>query len=132
VQVDHEAVVDREVSLATVIMPSLTSSNTPSSASERDLRSHEMRSKLLSLQLVLTILQSHSDLFADPNVSIPSTSSNESTPFLQATKQYLCLSLSRNALSPVIQVFELSIEIFWRVLKSLRAQMKVGRQSSCA
>lgn len=86
-----------------------------------------MRSKLLSLQLVLTILQAHSDLFADAHVSIPSASSNDSTPFLQATKQYLCLSLSRNALSPVIQVFELSIEIFWRVLKSLRAQMKVRR-----
>ncbi len=89
-----------------------------------------MRSKLLSLQLVLTILQSHSDVFANPYVSIPSTSSNDSTPFLQATKQYLCLSLSRNALSPVIPVFELSIEIFWRVLKGLRAQMKASTDST--
>lgn len=46
------------------------------------------------------------------------------TPFLQATKQYLCLSLSRNAVSPVTQVFELSVEIFWSMLKSMRAQMK--------
>nr|ODN91502.1 guanine nucleotide exchange protein for ADP-robosylation factor [Cryptococcus depauperatus CBS 7855] len=92
--------------------------------SEKDLRSHAMRSKLLSLHLILTILKSHSDLFVNPFVCIPSNSSLEMTPFLQATKQYLCLSLSRNALSPVIQVFELSVEIFWCMLKSMRAQLK--------
>ena len=93
--------------------------------SERDVRSHTMRTKLLSLHLVLTILKSHADLFTNPLVSIPSNSSLEMTPFLQATKQYLCQSLSRNAVSPVNQVFELSIEIFWCMLRSMRAQMKV-------
>ncbi|ORX40224.1 hypothetical protein BD324DRAFT_644628 [Kockovaella imperatae] len=92
--------------------------------SERDLRSHAMRSKLLSLHLILTILKSHADLFTNPMICIPSNSSLEMTPFLQATKQYLCLSLSRNAVSPVTQVFELSVEIFWCMLKSMRAQMK--------
>ncbi|WVQ80563.1 hypothetical protein IAT38_002668 [Cryptococcus sp. DSM 104549] len=92
--------------------------------SEKDLRSHAMRSKLLSLHLVLTILKSHADMFINPLICIPSNSSLEMTPFLQATKQYLCLSLSRNALSPVNQVFELSVEIFWCMLKSMRAQMK--------
>lgn len=86
-----------------------------------------MRSKLLSLHLILTILKSHADLFVDPLVCIPSNTSMEMTPFLQATKQYLCLSLSRNAVSPVNQVFELSVEIFWCMLKSMRAQMKVGQ-----
>lgn len=85
-----------------------------------------MRSKLLSLHLVLTVLKSHADLFVNPLISIPSNTSMEMTPFLQATKQYLCLSLSRNAVSPVNQVFELSVEIFWCMLKSMRAQMKVG------
>ncbi|WVQ96796.1 hypothetical protein IAU59_003903 [Kwoniella sp. CBS 9459] len=94
------------------------------SESEKDLRSHAMRSKLLSLHLVLTVLKSHSDLFTNPLIVIPSNSSLEMTPFLQATKQYLCLSLSRNAVSPVNQVFELSVEIFWCMLKSMRAQMK--------
>ncbi|TXT13291.1 hypothetical protein VHUM_00658 [Vanrija humicola] len=92
--------------------------------SELDLRSDAMRSKLLSLHLILTILKSHADLFTDPAVTIPSTSSNESTPFLQATKQYLCQSLSRNAVSSVNQVFEISTEIFWCVLKSMRAPLK--------
>jgi brefeldin A-inhibited guanine nucleotide-exchange protein len=94
--------------------------------SERDLKSIDMRSKLLSLHLVLTILKSHADMFVNPAVAIPSSTSAASTQFLQATKQYLCLSLSRNAVSPVIQVFELSVEIFWQVLKTMRAQMKVS------
>ncbi|WWD18344.1 hypothetical protein CI109_102794 [Kwoniella shandongensis] len=94
------------------------------SESEKDLRSHSMRSKLLSLHLVLTILKSHSDLFVNPLVCIPSNTSLEMTPFLQATKLYLCASLSRNAVSSVNQVFELSVEIFWCMLKSMRAQLK--------
>lgn len=85
-----------------------------------------MRSKLLSLHLILTILQSHVGLFASPQILIPSSSSSRAT-FVQATKQYLCLSLSRNAVSPVGQVFELSVEIFWNVLKGLRGKMKVRR-----
>lgn len=96
--------------------------------SEKDPRSHDMRSKLLSLHLVLAILQSHSDVFADPTVVVPSSSSSEDTPFLLATKQYLCLGISRNALSSVNQVFDLSTEIFWCMLKSLRAQLKVNNR----
>ncbi|EIW73609.1 hypothetical protein TREMEDRAFT_25229 [Tremella mesenterica DSM 1558] len=92
--------------------------------SERDLRSDAMRSKLLSLHLILTILKAHSDIFVNPLICVPSNSSLEMTPFLQATKQYLCSDLSRNAVSPVTLVFELSVEIFWCMLKSMRAQLK--------
>ena len=45
--------------------------------------------------------------------------------FVQAINQYLCLCLSRNAVSPVPQVFELSVEIFWRVILGLRTKLKV-------
>ncbi|KAI5480603.1 sec7 guanine nucleotide exchange factor [Pseudohyphozyma bogoriensis] len=92
--------------------------------SERDLKSHAMRSKMLSLHLVLSILSNHIALFVDPNVVIHSSTSRERTPFIQAVKQYLCLALSRNAVSPVIQVFELSCEIFWRVLSGMRTKLK--------
>ncbi|KAL8279121.1 hypothetical protein RQP46_008377 [Phenoliferia psychrophenolica] len=92
--------------------------------SERDLKSHAMRSKLLSLHLVLSILNGHLAMFVDPNVVIHSSTSRERTPFIQAVKQYLCLALSRNAVSPVIQVFELSCEIFWRVLSGMRTKLK--------
>ncbi|KAG6854759.1 hypothetical protein C0991_001186 [Blastosporella zonata] len=92
--------------------------------SERDLKSHAMRSKLLSLHLVLTVLNSHMALFVDPSAIIYSSSSNEATSFVQAINQYLCLSLSRNAVSPVPQVFEISVEIFWRVLSGMRTKLK--------
>ncbi|KAG6821251.1 hypothetical protein H0H93_002361 [Arthromyces matolae] len=92
--------------------------------SERDVKSHAMRSKLLSLHLVLTVLNSHMALFVDPKAIIYSSSSNEATTFVQAVTQYLCLSLSRNVVSPVPQVFEISVEIFWRVLSGMRTKLK--------
>jgi brefeldin A-inhibited guanine nucleotide-exchange protein len=84
-----------------------------------------MRSKLLSLHLVLTVLNSHMTLFVDPAAIIFSNSSHEATTFIQAINQYLCLCLSRNAVSPVPQVFEISVEIFWRVLSGMRTKLKV-------
>ncbi|KAF9569079.1 Sec7-domain-containing protein [Agrocybe pediades] len=92
--------------------------------SERDLKSHGMRSRLLSLQLVLTVLNSHMALFVDPTAIIYSSSTNEATTFVQAINQYLCLCLSRNAVSSVPQVFEISVEIFWRVLAGMRTKLK--------
>lgn len=83
-----------------------------------------MRSKLLSLHLILSILNHHLHMFVDPAIVIHSTTSRERTPFIQAIKQYLCLALSRNAVSPVIQVFELSCEIFWRILSGMRSKLK--------
>ncbi|KAJ7228691.1 hypothetical protein GGX14DRAFT_614467, partial [Mycena pura] len=92
--------------------------------SERDLKSHAMRSKLLSLHLVLTILNSYMPLFVDPSAIIYSSTSHEATTLVQAVNQYLCLSLSRNAISPVPQVFELTVEIFWRVISGMRTKLK--------
>ncbi|KAF7332149.1 Guanine nucleotide exchange factor [Mycena kentingensis (nom. inval.)] len=92
--------------------------------SERDLKSHAMRSKLLSLHLVLTVLNSHMPLFVDPAAIVYSGSDHDDMPLVQAVNQYLCLSLSRNAISPVPQVFEISVEIFWRVLSGMRTKLK--------
>ncbi|PWZ00412.1 putative SEC7-component of non-clathrin vesicle coat [Testicularia cyperi] len=92
--------------------------------SERDLKSHAMRSKLLSLHLILTIMKSHMPIFTDPAVIIHSTTTGEQTPFVQAVKQYLCLSLSRNAVSSVNQVFEISCEIFWLIVDGMRTKLK--------
>jgi brefeldin A-inhibited guanine nucleotide-exchange protein len=85
-----------------------------------------MRSKLLSLHLILTILDSQLSIFVDPHALIYSASSPEATPFLHASKQYLLLALSRNAVSPVPQVFEISVEIFWRMLSGLRTKLKAS------
>lgn len=95
-----------------------------SAESERDLRSHGMRSKLLSLHLVIDLLRAHLNIFEDPNITLSSSTTGERIPFVQAVKQYLCLSLSRNAVSPVNPVFEVSCEIFWIVLSGLRTRLK--------
>jgi brefeldin A-inhibited guanine nucleotide-exchange protein len=84
-----------------------------------------MRSKLLSLNLVSTVLNAHMPLFVSPSALIHSLSANETTTFVQAVNQYLCLCLSRNAVSPVPQVFELSVEIFWKVISGMRTKLKV-------
>lgn len=88
-----------------------------------------MRSKLLALHLVLTVLDSHMSLFVDPTAIVYSNSQNEPMSFVQAINPHLCLCLSRNAVSPVPQVFEISVEIFWRVISGMRTKLKVS--SSC-
>jgi brefeldin A-inhibited guanine nucleotide-exchange protein len=80
--------------------------------------------------MVLTVLNQHMSLIVDPSAIIFSNSSNEATSFVQAINQYLCLSLSRNAVSPVPQVFEISVEIFWRVLSGMRTKLKVSYKIS--
>ncbi|KAI9807403.1 MAG: guanine nucleotide exchange protein for ADP-robosylation factor [Piccolia ochrophora] len=89
-----------------------------------DLKSHGMRSKLLSLHLVHTILNNNMIVFTSPLATIRSSSTNEPSSFIQAIKQYLCLSLSRNGASSVNRVFEVSCEIFWLMIKNMRVMLK--------
>jgi brefeldin A-inhibited guanine nucleotide-exchange protein len=88
-----------------------------------DVRSQGMRSKLLSLHMIHTILFNNIAVFVSPYATIRS-GSDEPTSFIQAVKQYLCLSLSRNGASSVKQVFEVACEIFWQMLKYLRISLK--------
>ncbi|CAZ84577.1 unnamed protein product [Tuber melanosporum] len=89
-----------------------------------DLKSQPMRSKLLSLHLIHTILKSHTVVFVSPLSTIRSSSSAEATSFMHAMKQYLCLSLSRNAASAVGLVFEVCCEIFWLMISHMRVMLK--------
>lgn len=89
----------------------------------QDVRSQGMRSKLLSLHMIHTILFNNIAVFNSPDATIRS-GSDEPTTFIQAIKQYLCLSLSRNGASSVKQVFEVACEIFWQMLKYLRVSLK--------
>jgi brefeldin A-inhibited guanine nucleotide-exchange protein len=90
----------------------------------QDVRSQGMRSKLLSLHIIHTILHNNIAVFMSPFATIRSGSGDEPTTFIQAIKQYLCLSLSRNGASSVIKVFEVACEIFWQMLKYLRVMLK--------
>jgi brefeldin A-inhibited guanine nucleotide-exchange protein len=90
----------------------------------QDVKSQGMRSKLLSLHIIHTILHNNIVVFISPYATIRSGSGDEPTTFIQAIKQYLCLSLSRNGASSVSKVFEVACEIFWQMLKYLRVMLK--------
>lgn len=92
---------------------------------QQDLRAQNMRSKLVSLAIIRTLLNNNMVVFTSPLVTIRSSSSNEPTGFGQAINQYLRLSLSRNGASPVRPVFESCCEIFWLILKDMRVLLKV-------
>lgn len=77
-----------------------------------DPKSHELRSKVLSLHLLLSILQNAGPVFQ----------SNEM--FIMAIKQYLCVALSKNGVSSVPEVFELSLSIFVALLSNFKAHLK--------
>jgi brefeldin A-inhibited guanine nucleotide-exchange protein len=91
-----------------------------------DLRGQPMRSKLISLHLIHTLLNNHIFVFTSPLCTIKNSKSNESTTFLQAVKFYLCLSITRNGASSVDRVFDVCCEIFWLMLKFMRATFKVS------
>ncbi|KAJ3660967.1 hypothetical protein Zmor_005393 [Zophobas morio] len=78
-----------------------------------DPKSHELRSKILSLQLLLSILQNAGPVFR----------SNEM--FITAIKQYLCVALSKNGVSSIPKVFELSLAIFLALLSNFKMHLKM-------
>lgn len=90
-----------------------------------DIRGQPMRSKLVSLHLIHTLLNNNIAVFTSPLCTIKNSKSNESTTFLQAIKFYLCLSITRNGASSVDRVFDVCCEIFWLMLKYMRPSFKV-------
>jgi brefeldin A-inhibited guanine nucleotide-exchange protein len=90
-----------------------------------DMKGQTMRSKLISLHLIHTLLNNNMLVFTSPLCTITNSKSNEPTGFLQAIKFYLCLSITRNGASSVDKVFDVCCEIFWLMLKFMRAPFKV-------
>ncbi|KAH9416417.1 Brefeldin A-inhibited guanine nucleotide-exchange protein 1 [Dermatophagoides pteronyssinus] len=78
-----------------------------------DLKSHELRSKILSLQLILQILQNSGPIF------------QQSDMFAVAIKQYLCVALSKNGVSNVMEIFELSLAIFLALFQKFKIYLKM-------
>jgi len=95
-----------------------------------DLKGQAMRSKLISLHLIHTLLNNNMLVFTSPFCTITNNKTKEDTGFLQAIKFYLCLGITRNGASPVDKVFEVCCEIFWLMLKFMRASFKVRRDLS--
>ncbi|EPX70776.1 Sec7 domain-containing protein [Schizosaccharomyces octosporus yFS286] len=89
-----------------------------------NIRSQAMRSKLISLHLIYSVLDKNSDLFTELTFPPQTMPALEGLTLAQASRQYICLVLSRNAVSPIPQVFEICCNIFWLIVSSLRIQFK--------
>jgi len=76
-------------------------------------RSHELRSKILSLQLLLSIVQNAGEVFKSNPV------------FITAIRQYLCVALSKNGVSSVPEVFQLALAIFLALLANFKTHLKM-------
>ena len=77
-----------------------------------DPKSHELRSKILSLQLLLGILQNGGEALSTNEI------------FVSAIKTFLCVALSQNGVSPISEVFELSIALFIELLTKYKRCLK--------
>lgn len=86
-----------------------------------DMRSHAVRSKLLSLHIIHSIIKDHIDVFLSHQLIVPG---KNSTSLISAIKQYLCLSLARNAASSNASIFEITLEIMWLLVSNLRSEFK--------
>jgi brefeldin A-inhibited guanine nucleotide-exchange protein len=92
---------------------------------QQDVKSQNMRSKLLSLHLIHYLINNHTATFTSPLAAIKnSSSSTDGMTLLLAVRPHLCLSLSRNGSSSVPHVFKVCCEIFWLMLKDMRVMMK--------
>eukprot|EP00049_Salpingoeca_infusionum_P023789 m.13862 g.13862 ORF g.13862 m.13862 type:complete len:1705 (+) comp6055_c0_seq1:251-5365(+) len=80
---------------------------------EADSKSHELKSKLLSLELQLAILQAAGPAFCNDGL------------FIDGIKQYLCVALSKNGVSHVPDVFERSLSIFLVLLNKFQHHLKM-------
>lgn len=92
---------------------------------QQDVKSQNMRSKLLSLHLIHYLINNHTATFISPLAAIKNSSSSvDGMNLLLAVRPHLCLSLSRNGSSAVPHVFKVCCEIFWLMLKDMRVMMK--------
>ncbi|KAK3116433.1 guanine nucleotide exchange protein for ADP-robosylation factor [Teratosphaeriaceae sp. CCFEE 6253] len=89
-----------------------------------DNKSQGMRSKLLSLHIIHTLIFNHPGVFTDEGSTIRNANAVPSQ-FTQAVKQYLLPVLARNASSSAHRVFEVSAEIFALMVRWLRSALKM-------
>lgn len=88
-----------------------------------DLRSHGMRSKLLSLYLINSTLKSYAHIFSS-HAPVLFVDGESDCLFIYAVRQFLCLAFTRNIISACPAVFQLCIECFGGILENLRHLLK--------
>ena len=96
--------------------------------SATELKAPAMRSKLLSLHLIHMILKDYSHVFFYPSPALFTTDVSAATAidvaFIHSVRQYICTVITRNVVSIVPQVFDISMNIFGQMLLDLRFALK--------
>lgn len=77
-----------------------------------DPKSHELRSKLLSLEMILLVLQNFNAPLSDKH------------SFIFSIRHFLCVALTQNAVSQIISVFEKALAIFVQLVNKFRVHLK--------
>jgi brefeldin A-inhibited guanine nucleotide-exchange protein len=98
------------------------SSKEISAESASDSKSVAMRSKILCLSIIRTVIRDFMPVFTSPTVLV--RFSHETVNFMQASKNSICLALATNAPKPMMQVFEISCEIFSLMVNHMRGPLK--------
>lgn len=120
---DYSSATDQELAVkdAFLVFRAMAKISAKPVESDLDMRSHAVRSKLLSLHIIHSIIKDHIDVFLSHSAYLPG---KDGSTLVDAVRQYLCLSLARNAASPISPVFEITLEIMWLLISSLRAEFK--------
>ncbi|KAL6941473.1 hypothetical protein ACO0RG_002604 [Hanseniaspora osmophila] len=108
---------------AFLVFRSMTKISVKNIDENMDIRSHAVRSKLLSLHILHSIIRDHVDLFINHDLRLISANGDEEI-FIDSVRQYLCLSISRNSTSPITPVYEITLEIMWLLMANLRYDFK--------
>jgi brefeldin A-inhibited guanine nucleotide-exchange protein len=73
----------------------------------------DLKSRIFSLRLIMQILQTSGPIF------------RSSEDFLQIIKTSLCVSLSRNGVSSIAELFEMALFNFVELLDKFKAHLKI-------
>ncbi|GMM36872.1 Arf family guanine nucleotide exchange factor [Saccharomycopsis crataegensis] len=87
-----------------------------------DARSTAVRSKLLSLKIIYSILKNHINCFLNKTITISSNISNEKIPFIDSIRNYLLLALTKNAVYQLNEIYSVCLDIFYIMITNLRAE----------
>jgi brefeldin A-inhibited guanine nucleotide-exchange protein len=90
--------------------------------SAADLKSVPMRSKVLCLTIIRSVLRDFMPVFTSTSIMV--RFSRETVNFMQASKNSICLALAMNAPKPIMQVFDISCEIFSLMVNHMRGPLK--------
>ncbi|KAL7750673.1 guanine nucleotide exchange protein for ADP-robosylation factor [Sorochytrium milnesiophthora] len=89
-----------------------------------DIKTPALRSRILALHLILSIMTAHPQIMNCAMASPHSSDPHTVVLFTEAVKSYLILAVSRSAVSPLPPIFEVALEIFAKIATGWRHLFK--------